>query len=263
MPGSVIVSGARTPIGKLSGALASFSAADLGGIAIKGALERAGVAPDQVDYVYMGQVIQAGTGQQNAREAAVKAGIPMRVPSATVNKVCLSGLNAILLADQLIQGGYADIVVAGGMESMTNAPYLLPGARAGYRLGDQQVVDSMMHDALSCTFDQCAMGASVEKYMSDFAEITREAQDTTAAKSHERAAAAQKEGRFANEIVPVPVPQRKGDPILVEEDEGVRPGTTADSLSGLRPAFVKDGTLTAGNASQISDGAAAVVVMST
>jgi acetyl-CoA C-acetyltransferase len=262
MPGSVIVSGARTPIGKLSGALASFSAADLGGIAIKGALERAGVAPDQVDYVYMGQVIQAGTGQQNAREAAVKAGIPMRVPSATVNKVCLSGLNAILLADQLIQGGYADIVVAGGMESMTNAPYLLPGARAGYRLGDQQVVDSMMHDALSCTFDQCAMGASVEKYMSDFAEITREAQDTTAAKSHERAAAAQKEGRFANEIVPVPVPQRKGDPILVEEDEGVRPGTTADSLSGLRPAFVKDGTLTAGNASQISDGAAAVVVMS-
>ncbi|MCU1380807.1 MAG: putative acetyl-CoA acetyltransferase [Acidimicrobiales bacterium] len=262
MPGSVIVSGARTPIGKLSGALASFSAADLGGIAIKGALERAGVAPDQVDYVYMGQVIQAGTGQQNAREAAVKAGIPMHVPSATINKVCLSGLNAILLADQLIQGGYADIVVAGGMESMTNAPYLLPGARAGYRLGDQQVVDSMMHDALSCTFDQCAMGASVEKYMSDFAEITREAQDATAAKSHERAAAAQKEGRFTNEIVPVPVPQRKGDPILVEEDEGVRPGTTADSLSGLRPAFAKEGTLTAGNASQISDGAAAVVVMS-
>jgi acetyl-CoA C-acetyltransferase len=262
MPGSVIVSGARTPIGKLSGALASFSAADLGGLAIKGALERAGVAPDQVDYVYMGQVIQAGTGQQNAREAAVKAGIPMHVPSATINKVCLSGLNAILLADQLIQGGYADIVVAGGMESMTNAPYLLPGARAGYRLGDQQVVDSMMHDALSCTFDQCAMGASVEKYMSDFAEITREAQDTTAAKSHERAAAAQKEGRFTNEIVPVPVPQRKGDPILVEEDEGVRPGTTADSLSSLRPAFVKEGTLTAGNASQISDGAAAVVVMS-
>jgi acetyl-CoA C-acetyltransferase len=262
MPGSVIVSGARTPIGKLSGALASFSAADLGGLAIKGALERAGVAPEQVDYVYMGQVIQAGGGQQNAREAAVKAGIPMNVPSATINKVCLSGLNAILLADQLIQGGYADIVVAGGMESMTNAPYLLPGARAGYRLGDQTVVDSMMHDALSCTFDQCAMGASVEKYMSDFAEVTREAQDTTAAKSHERAAAAQKDGRFANEIVPVAVAQRKGDPILVEEDEGVRPGTTAESLSGLRPAFAKDGTLTAGNASQISDGGAAVVMMS-
>jgi acetyl-CoA C-acetyltransferase len=262
MPGSVIVSGARTPIGKLSGALASMSPADLGGIAIKGALERAGVAPDQVDYVYMGQVIQAGQGQQNARAAAVAAGIPMEVPSATINKVCLSGLNAILLADQLIAAGMADIVVAGGMESMTQAPYLLPGARSGYRLGDAAVVDSMMHDALTCTFDMCAMGASVEKYMSDFAEVTREAQDTTAAKSHERAAAAMKEGRFANEIVPVPVPQRKGDPVLVEEDEGVRPGTTAESLAGLRPAFAKEGTLTAGNASQISDGAAAMIVMS-
>jgi acetyl-CoA C-acetyltransferase len=262
MPGSVIVSGARTPIGKLSGALSSFSAAQLGGFAIAAALERAGVAPDQVDYVYMGQVIQAGGGQQNAREAAVAAGIPMNVPSATINKVCLSGLNTIFLADQLIQSGMADIVIAGGMESMTNAPYLLPGARAGYRLGDQTVVDSMMHDALSCTFDQCAMGESVERYMSGFPEITRDAQDATAAKSHERAAAAMKEGRLADEIVPVAVPQRKGDPILVEEDEGVRPGTTAESLGSLRPAFVKEGTLTAGNASQISDGGAAVVVMS-
>ena len=264
MPGSVIVAGARTPIGKLSGAFASMSAADLGGVAIKAALERAGVAPDQVDYVYMGQVIQAGTGQQNARAAAVHAGIPMEVPSATINKVCLSGINAILLADQMVQSGLADIVVAGGMESMTQAPYLLPGARAGYRLGDNTVVDSMMHDALTCTFDQCAMGASVEKYMSDWAElITREGQDQAAAKSHERAAAAIKEGRLADEIVPVGVPQRKGDPVMIEEDEGVRPGTTAESLAGLKAAFVRDGgTITAGNASQISDGAAAVIVTS-
>jgi acetyl-CoA C-acetyltransferase len=264
MPGSVIVSGARTPIGKLSGALASFSAADLGGIAIKAALERAGISGEQVDYVYMGQVIQAGAGQQAAREAAVKGGVPMQVPSATINKVCLSGLNTIFLADMMISAGLADIVVAGGMESMTNAPYLLPGARAGLKMGDGKVVDSMMHDALTCTFDQCAMGAGMERYMSDYAElITREGQDAVAAKSHERAAAAMKEGRLADEIVPVPVPQRKGDPILVEEDEGVRPGTTPESLGGLRPAFVKEnGTVTAGNASQISDGAAAVVVMS-
>src|SRR5256714_2673790 len=262
MPGSVIVAGARTPIGKLSGALASFSAADLGGFAITAALERAGVAPDQVDYVYMGQVIQAGTGQQNARVAAVNAGIPMSIPSATINKVCLSGINAILLADQMIQSGMADIVVAGGMESMTNAPYLLPGARAGYRLGDATIVDSMMYDALTCGFDECAMGASVEKYMPGFPQITREAQDALAAKSHERAAAAIKDGKLAEEIVPVEVPQRKGDPILVDTDEGVRPGTTGESLSGLRPAFVQDGTLTAGNASQISDGGAAVIVTS-
>jgi acetyl-CoA C-acetyltransferase len=262
MPGSVIVAGARTPIGKLSGALASFSAAELGGFAIKAALERAGVAPEQVQYVYMGQVIQAGTGQQNARVAAVNAGIPMSIPSATINKVCLSGINAILLADQMIQTGLADIVVAGGMESMTAAPYLLPGARAGYRLGDNTVVDSMMHDALTCGFDQCAMGESVEKYMPGFPQITREAQDAAAAQSHERAAAAIKDGKLADEIVPVEVPQRKGDPILVDTDEGVRPGTTGESLSGLRPAFVKDGTITAGNASQISDGGAAVIVAS-
>ena len=262
MPGSVIVAGARTPIGKLSGALASFSAAELGGFAIKAALERAGVAPEQVDYVYMGQVIQAGGGQQNARQAAVKAGIPMTVPSATINKVCLSGINAIFLADQLVQSGMADIVVAGGMESMTNAPYLLPGARAGYRLGDATVVDSMMYDALTCGFDECAMGASVEKYMPGFPQITREAQDTAAAKSHERAAAAIKDGKLAEEIVTVEVPQRKGDPILIDTDEGVRPGTTGESLSSLRPAFAKEGTLTAGNASQISDGGAAVIVTS-
>jgi acetyl-CoA C-acetyltransferase len=263
MPGSVIVAGARTPIGKLSGALASLTAADLGGVAIKAAMERAGVTPDQIDYVYMGQVIPAGQGQQNARAAAVNAGIGMDVPSATINKVCLSGLNTILLADQLIQSGYADIVVAGGMESMTNAPHFVPGLRSGIKLGDGALIDSMMHDALTCTFDQCAMGASTEKYMSDWAElITREGQDAAAAKSQERAAAAMKEGRFAEEINPVAIPQRKGDPILFEEDEGVRPGTTAESLSGLRAAFAKDGTITAGNASQISDGAAAVIVMS-
>jgi acetyl-CoA C-acetyltransferase len=262
MPGSVIVAGARTPIGKLSGALASFSAADLGGIAIKAALERAGVSPELVDYVYMGQVIQAGAGQQNARKAAVAAGISMAVPSATINKVCLSGLNAIYLADQMIASGEADVVVAGGMESMTNAPYLLPGARAGYRLGDAAVVDSMMYDALTCGFDQCSMGESVEHYMPNFPAITRESQDAVGARSHERAAAAIKDGRLADEIVPVAVPQRKGEPILVETDEGVRPGTTAESLGGLRPAFVKDGTITAGNASQISDGGAAVVMMS-
>jgi acetyl-CoA C-acetyltransferase len=242
--------------------LASFSAADLGGIAIKAALERAGVSPELVDYVYMGQVIQAGAGQQNARKAAVAAGISMAVPSATINKVCLSGLNAIYLADQMIASGEADVVVAGGMESMTNAPYLLPGARAGYRLGDAAVVDSMMYDALTCGFDQCSMGESVEHYMPNFPAITRESQDAVGARSHERAAAAIKDGRLADEIVPVAVPQRKGEPILVETDEGVRPGTTAESLGGLRPAFVKDGTITAGNASQISDGGAAVVMMS-
>jgi acetyl-CoA C-acetyltransferase len=262
MAGSVIVAGARTPIGKLSGALASFAGTDLGGLAIKAALERAGVSPDQVDYVYMGQVLQAGAGQMTARQAAVNAGIPMTVPATTVNKVCLSGLNTIYLADQMIANGEADIVVAGGMESMTNAPYLLPGARAGYRIGDQKVVDAMMFDGLFCAFDVCAMGAGTEKYTAADGTISREAQDAFSATSHERASAAMKEGRFADEIVPVSVKQRKGDPILVEEDEGVRPGTTAESLSGLRGAFAADGTITAGNASQISDGGAAVVVMS-
>lgn len=262
MSGSVIVAGARTPIGKLAGALAGFSAMDLGGIAIKAALERAGVTPEDVDYVFMGQVLQAGQGQITARQAAVKAGIPMTVPATTVNKVCLSGLNTIYLADQMISSGDADVVVAGGMESMTNAPYLLPGARSGYRIGDQKVVDAMMFDGLFCAFDVCAMGAGTEKYTKAAGTISREQQDAFAANSHERAAAAAKEGRFADEIVPVEVPQRKGDPVIVDTDEGVRPGTTTDTLGKLKPAFEADGTITAGNASQISDGGAAVIVMS-
>jgi acetyl-CoA C-acetyltransferase len=262
MSGSVIVAGARTPIGKFSGGLAGFSAMDLGGVAISAALERAGVAPDQVDYVFMGQVLQAGQGQITARQAAVKAGIPMTVPATTVNKVCLSGLNAIYLADQMVAAGDADVVVAGGMESMTNAPYLLPGARSGYRMGDQKVVDVMMHDGLFCPFDLLAMGAGTERYTRSVGTIPRERQDRFAATSHERASAAIKEGRFAEEIVPVPVPQRKGDPVVVDTDEGVRPGTTTESLAALRPAFEADGSITAGNASQISDGGAAVVVMS-
>ena len=261
MAGSVIVSGARTPVGKLSGAFAGFSAADLGGFAIKGALERAGLSPDQVDYVLMGHVLQAGTGQISARQAAVNAGIAMDVAATTVNKVCLSGLNTIYLADQMVQAGDAEIVVAGGMESMTNAPYLLPGARAGYRLGDKSVVDSMNHDGLFCAFDQVAMGAGTEKYAAS-ANLAREPQDEFAAASHQRAAAAQKNGLFDNEIIPVDVPQRKGDPITVSVDEGVRGDTSADGLGKLRPAFDKSGNITAGNASQISDGGAAVIVMS-
>jgi acetyl-CoA C-acetyltransferase len=262
MPGSVIVSFARTPIGKLSGALASLTAMDLGGRAISAALERGRVGPEQVDYVVMGQVLQAGQGQITARQAAVQAGIPMTVPALTINKVCLSGLNAVYLADQMIQAGDAEIVVAGGMESMTNAPYLLPKARAGYRMGHGELLDSLVQDGLWCAFDAVHMGSGTEQYTGQFGGLTREAQDEFAAKSHERAAAAQKEGRFAGEITPVSIPQRKGDPILVEVDEGVRPETTAESLGALKPAFAKDGTLTAGNASQISDGAAAIVVTS-
>ncbi|HEY1738958.1 MAG TPA: acetyl-CoA C-acetyltransferase [Acidimicrobiia bacterium] len=262
MTGSVIVGTARTPIGKLSGALAGFSAADLGGVAIAAALERAGLTPEQVDYVLMGQVLQAGAGQITARQAASQAGVPMSVPANTINKVCLSGINAIYLADQMINAGDADIVVAGGMESMTNAPYLLPKARAGYRMGNGELVDSMINDGLWCAFDAVHMGAGTEKYTGEMGGITREMQDEVAAKSHERAAAAQKEGRFADEITPVSIPQRKGDPVIVDTDEGVRPGTTVESLGGLRPAFAKDGTITAGNASQISDGGAAVIVTS-
>jgi acetyl-CoA C-acetyltransferase len=262
MSGSVIVGSARTPIGKLSGAFADFTAMDLGGVAIKAALERAGVGPEQVDYVLMGQVLQAGQGQITARQAAVNAGIPMSVPAMTVNKVCLSGINAIYLADQMIKAGDAEVVVAGGMESMTRAPYILPGARAGYRMGNNEVIDSMINDGLWCAFDAVHMGSGTEKYVTDTGDITRAQQDELAAKSHERAAAAQKEGRFVDEIAPVSIPQRKGDPIVVDADEGVRPGTTTESLGGLRPAFSKDGTITAGNASQISDGAAAVIVMS-
>jgi acetyl-CoA C-acetyltransferase len=262
MPGSVIVSSARTPIGRLSGALAGFSAMDLGGFAIKAALDRGGVGAEQVDYVVMGQVLQAGQGQITARQAALKAGIPMTVPAITINKVCLSGLNALYLADQMVQAGDAEVVVAGGMESMTNAPYLLPKARAGYRMGHGELLDVLIQDGLWCAFDAVHMGSGTERYTGSFGGITREAQDDLAAKSHDRATAAMKEGRFADEIVPVEIPQRKGDPVLVEEDEGVRPGTTTESLGGLKPAFETDGTITAGNASQISDGGAAVVVMS-
>jgi acetyl-CoA C-acetyltransferase len=262
MPGSVIVAGARTPIGKLSGALAGFSAMDLGGFAIAAALEKAGVKPEDVDYVFMGQVLQAGQGQITARQAAVKGGVPMSVPATTINKVCLSGLNAIYLADQLISSGEADVVIAGGMESMTQAPHMLPGARAGYRLGDGTLVDAMMYDGLFCAFDVCAMGAGTEKYTKAANGITRDRQDAFAATSHERASAAMKDGKLADEITPVSIPQRKGDPIIFDTDEGVRPGTTPESLGGLRPAFDKEGTITAGNASQISDGGAAVIMMS-
>ncbi|MGZ4665570.1 MAG: acetyl-CoA C-acetyltransferase [Frankiaceae bacterium] len=261
MPGSVIVGAARTPIGKLSGALKGFTAMDLGGVAIKGALDKAGVAGEDVQYVIMGHVLQAGQGQITARQAAVKAGIPMTVPAVTVNKVCLSGLNAIALADLYISAGDYDIVVAGGMESMTNAPHLLPGARAGFRYGNATLVDATAHDGLFCAFDQVPMGESTERYNARLG-ISRQDQDEFSARSHERAAAAMKEGRFDDEIVPVEIPQRKGEPLVVTEDEGVRPETTAESLAKLRPAFAPDGTITAGSASQISDGAAAVVVMS-
>jgi acetyl-CoA C-acetyltransferase len=261
MPGSVILSGARTPFGKMSGSLAGFAATDLGGIAIGAALERAGITGEQVDYVFMGQVLQAGAGQITARQAAVNGGIPMDVPATTINKVCLSGINSIMLADMMISNGLADVVVAGGMESMTNAPYLLPDARAGMRMGDKSVVDSMMHDGLFCAFDQCAMGAGTEKYAAS-AGLGRAEQDELAAKSHERAARAQKDGLFDDEIVKVEIPQRKGDPVVFAEDEGVRANTTVESLGALRPAFDKAGNITAGNASQISDGGAAVVVAS-
>ena len=262
MPGSVILAGARTPIGKLSGALAGFSAMDLGGFAIAAALERAGVSPDDVDYVFMGQVLQAGQGQITARQAAVKGGIPMSVPATTINKVCLSGLNSIYLADLLIAAGEADIVVAGGMESMTQAPYLLPGARAGYRAGDGTLVDSMMYDGLYCQFDHCAMGLGTEQYNrrgQDLARTRRTASRrcrTSGPPPPSRTAAS------PTRSSPVSVPQRKGDPVVVDTDEGVRPGTTAESLGALKPAFDKEGTITAGNASQISDGGAAVVVTS-
>ncbi|HXY91396.1 MAG TPA: acetyl-CoA C-acetyltransferase [Acidimicrobiia bacterium] len=262
MPGSVIISSARTPIGKLSGSLASFPATDLGGHAIRAALARAGIGGEQVDYVLMGQVLQAGVGQMPARQAAVAGGIPMSVPSMTVNKVCLSGIDAIYLADQMIQAGDAEIVVAGGMESMTRAPYLLPNAREGYRMDHGQLVDSMIGDGLWCAFDAVHMGAGTERYTAEMGGITRELQDEFAAQSHERAAAAIKDGRLAEEIEPIQVPQRRGDPVLVDTDEGVRPGTTVESLAKLRPAFAPDGTITAGNASQISDGAAALVVTS-
>jgi acetyl-CoA C-acetyltransferase len=253
----VIVGGARTPVGRLLGSLASKSASDLGGLAISGALDRAGVRPDQVEYVIMGHVLQAGAGQITARQAAVAAGIPMTVPALTVNKVCLSGLDAIALAAQLIRLGEHDVIVAGGMESMTNAPHLLPKSRAGHKYGQVQLEDSMALDGLTDAFDHLSMGESTEKASRKLG-ITRQEQDEFAAASHQRAAAAAKNGLFAAEIVPVPV---KGKDEATR-DEGIRPGTTAEALAGLRPAFAGDGTITAGTASQISDGAAAVLVMS-
>ena len=260
MTKSVIVAGFRTPIGKLSGTLSPLKASDLGGIAIGALLAQTGVDPASVNAVLMGQVLQAGAGQITARQAAVAAGIPMSVPASTINKVCLSGLQTIYLADLMIRSGEAEIVVAGGMESMTNAPYLLPGARAGYRAGDQTVVDSMMYDGLTCAFDQCAMGLATERHNSH--RISRARQDEFAARSHALAAAATAAGYFAHEIAAVSVPQRKGDALRVEVDEGIRGDTTIESLAKLRPAFESDGTITAGNASQISDGGAAVLVMS-
>ncbi|MFJ3960140.1 acetyl-CoA C-acetyltransferase [Streptomyces sp. NPDC090036] len=258
---SVIVAGARTPMGRLLGSLKSFSGADLGGFAIKSALDRAGISGDQVQYVIMGQVLQAGAGQIPARQAAVKAGIPMNVPALTINKVCLSGLDAIALADQLIRAGEFDIVVAGGQESMTNAPHLLPKSREGFKYGAIEMLDAMAYDGLTDAFENIAMGESTEKHNTRLG-IERAPQDEFAASSHQRAAAAQKNGVFEAEIVPVEIPQRKGDPVIFSTDEGIRPETTAESLGKLRPAFAKDGTITAGTSSQISDGAAAVVVMS-
>jgi acetyl-CoA C-acetyltransferase len=260
MSGSYIVAGARTPIGKMSGALASFSAADLGGFAIKAALERAGVSPDEVEHVIIGQVLMAGQGQVPSRQAAVKAGIPMSVPSINVNKVCLSGLNSIYLANQMIQAGEADIVVAGGMESMTNAPYLAAGARGGFRYGNTELADAIIKDGLWCAFDACLMGLGTDRYAAG--NITRDQQDDLAMKSNQRAAAAIAAGRFADEIVSVSIPQRKGDPKIVDTDEGVRADTTMDTLASLKPAFDKEGTITAANASQLSDGGSAVVLMS-
>ena len=262
MSGSVIVAGARTPIGRLLGAFKDLNAAELGAVAIRGALDKAGVTGDQVDYVVMGQVIQAGAGQNPARWASTKAGIPMTVPSMTINKVCLSGLNAIALADQLIRAGECEVVVAGGMESMTQAPHFLPRSREGVKFGDVSLVDSMAHDALFDQFTSQAMGLLTEECNAAGANLTREEQDHFAAQSHQKAARAWKDGVFEAEVVPVEVPQRRGDPVVVTEDEGVRGDTTAESLARLRPAFSATGTVTAGSSSQISDGAAAVVVMS-
>ncbi|ANW18039.1 acetyl-CoA C-acetyltransferase [Streptomyces clavuligerus] len=258
---SVIVAGARTPMGRLLGSLKSFSGADLGAFAIRAALERAGVEPGQVEYVIMGQVLQAGAGQIPARQAAVRAGIPMSVPALTVNKVCLSGLDAVALADQLIRAGEFDIVVAGGQESMTNAPHLLPKSREGFKYGAVEMLDSMAYDGLTDAFDNIAMGESTEHHNTRLG-IGRAEQDEIAALSHQRAAAAQKNGIFEAEITPVEIPQRKGEPVVCDRDEGIRPETTVESLARLRPAFSADGTITAGSSSQISDGAAAVVVMS-
>jgi acetyl-CoA C-acetyltransferase len=273
MANSVIVSAARTAVGKFGGAVSTVPATDLGAHAIRGALERAGISGEQVDYVIMGQVLQAGTGQITARQAAVKAGVPKSVPAITINKVCLSGLNAIALADQLIRAGEVSAVIAGGMESMDQAPYLLPKARTGYRMGDGKLVDSMIYDGLWDAFNHKHMGDQSDDVNTEFS-IGREEQDAWAARSHERAARAIAEGRFAEEIVPLEVAQHerqragraggkgRGDPVVFDTDEGVREGTTVEKLAELRPAFQTDGTITAGNASQVSNGGAAVIVMS-
>ena len=257
---SVIVAGARTPIGKFGGGFRDLPAVDLGAAAIREALSRAGIPADQVDYVLMGHVLQAGAGQITARQAAVKAGIPKEVPAITINKVCLSGLNAIALADQLIRAGEIEVAVAGGFESMSNAPYLIPKARWGTRMGNTEIVDAMLYDGLYSTFTEQSMGASSDEVNGELG-IGREEQDAWAARSHQRAHAAWEEGRMAEEVIPVEVPQGKRDPLRVDRDEGIRPDATAESLAKLKPAFGEDGTITAGNASQISDGGAAVVVM--
>jgi acetyl-CoA C-acetyltransferase len=256
---TVILTGARTPIGRFNGGLSGFSGTELGGFAIAEALHRAGLSGDQIDYVYMGQVVMAGAGQVPARQAAVAGGIPLTVPSTALNKACPSGLNAIQQAHRMIALGEAEIVVAGGMESMTNAPYLLPNARGGYGYGNATMPDALTHDGLFCSFESVLMGASTEKDAAA-AHIARDAMDRVSAESHERAARAQKDGLLADEIVPVEIPQRKGDNIVVSDDEGIRVGTTTDSLGGLRAAFAEGGNITAGNASQLSDGGAAVVV---
>lgn len=261
MTESVIVAGARTPIGKFLGAFSEVTAQDLGGAAIKAALDRSGVKGGDVDYVIIGQVLQAAQGQITARQAAVKAGIPMNVPCMTINKVCLSGLNAIAMADQLVRLGEVEMVVAGGMESMTAAPYALARGRQGFRMGHAQALDLMIHDGLWCAFEDRHMGEGSDRH-AERLNITRAEQDEWAARSHELAAEATKAGRLGEEITPFSIPQRKGDPTVVEEDEGIRPGTTSETLAKLSPAFTKEGSITAGNASQISDGAAAVVVTS-
>ncbi|TSD49257.1 acetyl-CoA C-acetyltransferase [Rhodococcus sp. KBS0724] len=263
MTSSVIVAGARTPMGRLMGSLKDLSGSDLGGIAIKGALDKAGLAPEQVEYVVMGQVLTAGAGQMPARQAAVAAGIPMSVPALSINKVCLSGVDAIALADQMIRAGEFDIVVAGGQESMSRAPHMLEKSREGFKYGDVTMRDHMAYDGLHDIFTDQAMGLLTEQVnQHDDTHITRADQDAFAAASHQNAARAWKDGLFDNEVVPVSIPQRKGDPIVFAQDEGIRADTTAESLGTLRPAFSKDGTITAGSASPISDGAAAVVVMS-
>lgn len=259
--GSVVLGGARTPMGRLQGSLAGLSAAQLGGVAISAAVDRAKIPTDAVDYVIMGQVLQAGTGQNAARQAAIEAGIGMNVPALTINKVCLSGIDAIALADQVIRAGEFDTVIAGGMESMSNAPHLLVGSREGVKYGDWTMIDALAFDGLTCAFDQCAMGEATENYNERYA-LTRDEQDSVAAMSHARAAAARAAGYFAEEIAAVTIPQRKGDPVVILEDEGIRAETTVESLGRLRPAFAQEGTITAGNASQISDGAAALVVAS-